>query len=94
MRDLDCGDLQRYVNITFNFGTRAADSDDIGGRALKQVDRGARRQAIVERGAYHRKRRVSVDKLITNLHSVDHFFRELLRRASTTGRRDVSRLRL
>ena len=56
MRDLDSGNLQKYVDITSELGTRAADSHDIGGRVLKRVDQGVRRQAIVERKAHHRKR--------------------------------------
>ena len=66
MRDFDSCDLQRYVDITSDIDTRAADSDDIGGRVLKRVDLGARRQAILERRAHHRKRRASVDKRIAN----------------------------
>ena len=94
MRDLDSGDLQRYVDITSDFGTRAADSDDMGGRVLKRVDRKARRQEIIEPGAHHRKRRASVDKRIANLHFVDHGFREQLRRDSTRGQHGVTRLLL
>ena len=66
MSDLDSGDLQRYVEITSNFGTRTADSDDIGCQVLKRVDRGVRRETIVKRRAHHRKRWANVDERIAN----------------------------
>ena len=34
MRDFDSDDLQRYVYITFDFGTRVADFDVIGSRVF------------------------------------------------------------
>ena len=74
MRGLDYSDLERHIDITSDFGTRAADSDDIGGRVLKRVNRGARQQTIVERRAHHRKRRASVDERLAYQHSVDHCF--------------------
>ena len=72
MRHLDCRDLLNNVDITSDFGTYATEFDNFGSRILKRVDRGARRQPVVERRAHYRKRRANVDKRIANQHSVDH----------------------
>lgn len=37
MRDLDYSDLQKHVDIMFDFGTCAPDFDDIGGRVLNKL---------------------------------------------------------
>ena len=94
MCDFDSSDLKRLVDVNSDFGTRAADSADIGSQVLKRNNIGARRQPIVERRAHHRKCRASVDERIANQHSVDHCFREQMRRASTSRRHSVTRLRL
>ena len=36
MRDFNSSDLQRNINITVDIGTRAADSDDVGGEILNE----------------------------------------------------------
>ena len=40
MGKFDSGDLQRYVDITSNFGTRATDFDYIGAEFLNQLIEG------------------------------------------------------
>ena len=94
MRHLDFCDLQRNLDMTSDFGTCAADSENIGGQVLKWVDRGARQLAVVKRRAHHRKRRATVKERFANLHSADHFFWKQLSRASNSRRHGVSRLRL
>ena len=73
---------QRHHDVPSNFRTRAADSDDVGGRVLERDYPGTSRQTVVKRGTKHRICRGSVDERIANQHSVDHCIREQLRDAS------------
>ena len=79
MGDFDAGETQRYIDLSSNFCARVADSDDIGGRVFKRVERWFAGQAIVEIQAQHRKRRSGVHQCIANLNSVDRRFGEDLR---------------
>ena len=83
-----------HVDIISDFGTRVADSDDIGGRVLKGIHRKARRQTFVVHRAHHRKRRSGVDECIANQHSVGHSFREQLRHANSSRCHSITRRRL